>query len=71
MFRQVLDTWQHIDILVSNTGAGASGPIGETTDEAWEHVFGVNVRGLFNLAREIMPLMKAQRQNRRYQFDYG
>ncbi len=60
MVRQVLDTWQHIDILVSNAGAGAGGPIGETSDETFEHVFGVNVKGLFHLAREIMPLMKAQ-----------
>lgn len=60
MVRQVLDTWRHIDILVSNAGAGTGGPIGETTDETWEQVFGVNVKGLFNLAREIMPLMKSQ-----------
>lgn len=60
MVQQVLNEWKHIDILVSNAGAGTGGPIGETTDEAWEHVFGVNVKGFFHLAREIMPLMKAQ-----------
>ncbi len=64
MVRQVLDAWQHIDILVSNAGAGMSGPIGETTDETWEYVFGVNVKGFFYLAREIMPLMKAQRSGK-------
>jgi NAD(P)-dependent dehydrogenase (short-subunit alcohol dehydrogenase family) len=64
MVRQVLDTWRHIDILVSNAGAGAGGPVGDTTDEDWERVFGVNVKGLFNLAREIMPLMKAQRSGK-------
>ena len=64
MVQQVLDDWGHIDILVSNAGAGTGGPIGDTTDEAWEWVFGVNVRGLFNLAREIMPLMKAQRSGK-------
>ncbi len=60
MVGQVLDTWGHIDILVSNAGAGTGGPIGNTTDAEYEHVFGVNVKGLFNLAREIMPLMQAQ-----------
>lgn len=64
MVRQALDEWGHIDILVSNAGAGTGGPIGDTTDEAWERVFGVNVRGLFNLAREIMPLMKARRSGK-------
>lgn len=64
MVRQILDEWKHIDILVSNAGAGTGGPIGDTTDEAWERVFGVNVKGLFHLAREIMPLMKAQRSGK-------
>jgi NAD(P)-dependent dehydrogenase (short-subunit alcohol dehydrogenase family) len=64
MVKQVLDTWGHIDILVSNAGAGTGGPIGDTTDEAWERVFGVNVRGFFNLAREVMPLMKTQRSGK-------
>jgi 3-oxoacyl-[acyl-carrier protein] reductase len=60
MVRQVIEAWGHIDILVSNAGAGVSGPVGSTTDDDWERVFGVNVKGLFHLAREIMPLMKAQ-----------
>jgi 3-oxoacyl-[acyl-carrier protein] reductase len=64
MVREVIETWQHIDILVSNAGAGTGGPIGDTTDEDWERVFGVNVKGLFYLAREIMPLMKAQRSGK-------
>lgn len=64
MVRQVIATWGHIDILVSNAGKGTKFNVGDTTDEEWARVFGINVKGLFHTAREVMPLMKAQRSGK-------
>lgn len=61
MVLQVKDKFGRIDILVCNAGIGSRSLIHETTDEEWEQVFNVNVRGVFNVARAIVPLMRKQK----------
>jgi len=64
MVQKVLEEFGHIDILVSNAGKGTKFNVGDTTDEEWERVFGINVKGLFHTARLIMPLMKSQKNGK-------
>lgn len=46
-----------IDILVLCAGIIARTPLAESTDEEWDAVMNVNVRGVVNPARRIFPLM--------------
>ncbi|MFG1707493.1 SDR family NAD(P)-dependent oxidoreductase [Nonomuraea sp. M3C6] len=46
-----------LDVLVNNAGIGMSKPIGEETQEAYDRVFAVNVRGLFFLTQQVLPLI--------------
>jgi NAD(P)-dependent dehydrogenase (short-subunit alcohol dehydrogenase family) len=51
-----------VDILINN--AGVSGPtkmVDEVTDGEWAQIIGVNVTGLFYMARRAAALMKRQR----------
>ncbi len=41
-----------LDVLVNNAGVLDYGPLVEVTDEAFDRVFNVNVRALFQLSRE-------------------
>jgi NAD(P)-dependent dehydrogenase (short-subunit alcohol dehydrogenase family) len=41
-----------IDVWVNNAGVFPSIPVLETDDDAWEQVFAVNTRGVFNGSRE-------------------
>jgi 3-oxoacyl-[acyl-carrier protein] reductase len=46
-----------LDVLVNNAGIAASGPIGQETPETYDRVFAVNVKGLFFLTRQLLPLI--------------
>ncbi|SEB21846.1 SDR family NAD(P)-dependent oxidoreductase [Variovorax sp. YR216] len=46
-----------IDILVLCAGIIARTPLGESTDEEWDAIMQVNVRGVVNPARKLFPLM--------------
>ena len=46
-----------IEVLINNAGIGTAGDILETTDEDLERTLAVNVRGLFNTCRVIIPSM--------------
>ena len=48
-----------IDILVNNAGiAGPSAPVWEQTDENWERNIAVNLTGVFNCCRAVVPHMR-------------
>jgi 2-dehydro-3-deoxy-L-rhamnonate dehydrogenase (NAD+) len=54
-----------IDILINN--AGISGPnekLWEYPVDGWHRVFGINVHGVFNCCRTVVPLMRARNYGR-------
>lgn len=56
----VLAEHGRIDILVLCAGIIARSPLGESTDEEWDAIMSVNVRGVVNPARKLFPLMCSQ-----------
>jgi NAD(P)-dependent dehydrogenase (short-subunit alcohol dehydrogenase family) len=55
----VRDAWGRIDVLFNNAGIAGVGTVEETSLELWERVMAVNVRGVFLVARAVLPLMVA------------
>jgi len=55
-----------IDVLVNNAGIWNSQdiPIEEMTDEEWDHMMAVNLKGMFYTIRAAVPLMKERRRGR-------
>jgi NAD(P)-dependent dehydrogenase (short-subunit alcohol dehydrogenase family) len=53
--------WKRIDILHNNVGIGTgdSGPT-KITDEAWDRIFDVNVKGAMHTVRHALPVMRVQ-----------
>jgi rhamnulose-1-phosphate aldolase/alcohol dehydrogenase len=49
-----------VDIVVSNAGIATSAPVEETTLALWEKNFAVLTRGYFLIAREAVPVLRAQ-----------
>lgn len=49
-----------IDILVNNAGITRDGMTKKMTDEMWNLVIDVNLKGVFNLTRIVGPLMEKQ-----------
>ncbi|SDG35770.1 mycofactocin-coupled SDR family oxidoreductase [Pseudonocardia oroxyli] len=67
MQRVVEETIQEldrIDILVANAGIFSRGPLTELTPQAWQDMIDVNLTGVFNAIRAVVPTMVAQGSGR-------
>jgi len=60
----VLAEFGKIDILVNNAGICRVASIEETTEEDWDRVMAVNLKGVFLCSRAVMGIMKRQRSGR-------
>jgi 3-oxoacyl-[acyl-carrier protein] reductase len=60
----VLKEFGKIDILVNNAGITRDATLLKMTDEQWDSVIEVNLKGIFNCARAVAPIMKEQQYGR-------
>ena len=59
--RDILARTGRIDILVNNAGiAGKAAPIWEQTDDDWHRCLAVNLTGVFNFCRAVVPHMRSR-----------
>lgn len=54
----------HIDILVNNAGINKRGFFEEITDDGWDLIMDVNLKGPFVCCQEVFPYMKEQQYGR-------
>jgi NAD(P)-dependent dehydrogenase (short-subunit alcohol dehydrogenase family) len=47
-----------LEVLVNNAGANWGAPLEEFPDSAWDKVFALNVKSVFNLTRACLPLLE-------------
>ena len=50
------------EVLVHNAGIMPEGTIDGTSEEQWDRVFAINVRGAYLTCREVLPAMRAARR---------
>ena len=55
---RILSEHDHIDVLCNNAGIGATGDVVASSPEEWQRVFGVNVFGVANMSRAVLPAMR-------------
>ena len=60
MVDQVRRTFHRIDILVNNAGIIRRGTIETVTEEDWDRVIEVNLKGTFNCCKAVVEFMKKQ-----------
>lgn len=60
MVDQVYKAFGRIDILVNNAGIIRRGTIETVTEEDWDRVIEVNLKGTFNCCKAVVELMKQQ-----------
>ncbi len=58
---ETISRFGRIDKLVYTAGVGVLKPFGETTEEEFEHLMAVNVKGAFLLCQSVLPLMEKQK----------
>lgn len=59
VLRQVRQTFGRIDVLVNNAGiSGANKPTHEITEQEWDRLMAINVKGVFFCTKHTVPYMK-------------
>jgi 3-oxoacyl-[acyl-carrier protein] reductase len=60
MVEKVLDAFGRLDILVNNAGMNWDGVVWKMTEEQWDRVIEVDLKGTFNYTRAVTPLFREQ-----------
>ncbi|MCD6574880.1 3-oxoacyl-[acyl-carrier-protein] reductase [Candidatus Aerophobetes bacterium] len=62
--RQVIDKFSRIDILVNNAGITRDKLILRMSEDDWDRVIRINLKGAFNCIKAVSPFMLRQRSGR-------
>jgi len=58
-FAEIIAEFKRIDVLVNNAGiSGVNKPTHEITEEEWDRLMAVNVKGVFFCVKHVIPYMK-------------
>lgn len=59
--KAVLERFGHLDILINNAGIGGGDSVHRMSDDDWDQVMAVNLRGPFLMAREALAVFREQK----------
>lgn len=59
--QRVVDKWGRIDVLVNNAGILRPAPLESITEDQWDEMIAVHLKGTFNCTQALIPIMKRQR----------
>jgi 3-oxoacyl-[acyl-carrier protein] reductase len=61
MVQQVRDEFGRLDILINNAGMNWDGVVWKMTEEQWDRVIEVDLKGTFNYARAATPIFREKK----------
>ena len=59
---ETVKKWKKIDVLVNNAGVGTISSLIEMTEEEWDYVLDVNLKGMFLFTKEAAKIMIEQKE---------
>jgi 3-oxoacyl-[acyl-carrier protein] reductase len=64
LVKNVLDDFGRLDILINNAGMNWDGVVWKMTEEQWDAVINVDLKGTFNFIRAVAPYFKEQKSGK-------
>ncbi len=64
LVKEALEEFGHLDILINNAGMNWDGVVWKMTEEQWDAVINVDLKGTFNFIRAVSPLFKEQQSGK-------
>jgi 3-oxoacyl-[acyl-carrier protein] reductase len=55
--KKIVEEFGRIDILINNAGITKDGPFVRMTEDQWDSVINVNLKGVFNVTQAVAPVM--------------
>ncbi|HTZ38691.1 MAG TPA: 3-oxoacyl-ACP reductase FabG [Syntrophales bacterium] len=61
MVKAIMETWGRVDVLVNNAGIIQDNQLAKMTDEQFDRVININLRGTYLCSRAVVEIMIAQK----------
>ena len=61
LIEEAYQCWNRLDVLVNNAGMNWDGVSWKMSEEQWDRVLEVNLKGYFNFTRQVAPVFKDQK----------
>jgi 3-oxoacyl-[acyl-carrier protein] reductase len=61
---EIVKEFGHVDILVNNAGMNWDGVVWKMSEEQWDKVIAVDLKGTFNFIRAVSPLYREQKSGK-------
>lgn len=58
VLNQAIAEFSQIHVLINNAGIASKMPLEELTEDEWDRVLGIDLKGIYNTCRVILPAMK-------------
>jgi 3-oxoacyl-[acyl-carrier protein] reductase len=60
MVHKIIDRFRRIDILVNNAGVTIAKTLVKLSEDEWDRIMAVNLKGAFNVCKHVLPVMMNQ-----------
>lgn len=64
IFDEIIANYRKVDVLINNAGIVSTKTFIESSEEDWDHIMDVNLKGAFNTCSSVFPVMVAQRRGK-------
>jgi len=64
LVNEVIQEFDHLDILINNAGMNWDGVVWKMTEEQWDKVIDVDLKGTFNFIRAVAPQFREQKSGK-------
>jgi len=58
--KKITEMWGRVDVLINNAGITRDAMLNKMTEQAFDQVISVNLKGVFNATQAVLPVMTAQ-----------